>query len=108
MFGLNGNQRRSNGSPSASDDETVFMPRHAADRPSPDSDGSDGRVRQEARKQVALVEGSTPHLSAETRDVLAQPAAASPRSCSSSGSRCSWFAGSFSGTSGYRSICRCS
>jgi hypothetical protein len=68
MFGLT--QRHSNGSPSVSGEETVFVPRRQADRQSLDSDGSDGRVRQEARKQVALVEGSTPHMSAETRDVL--------------------------------------
>jgi len=67
MFGLNGKQRRLNGSPSPSSEETVFMPRQAAD---PSSHGSDGNVRREARRQVALVEGSTPHLSAETRDLL--------------------------------------
>jgi serine/threonine-protein kinase len=67
MFGLNGT-RRSNGS-SPSSDETVLMPRSMA-RPDADSHGSDGRLRQEARRQVALVEGSTPHMSAETQELL--------------------------------------
>jgi serine/threonine-protein kinase len=70
MFGLNGTQRRMNGSPAASGEETVFMPRQPAERYLRESEESDGQARQEARKQVALVEGSTPHLSAETRDVL--------------------------------------
>lgn len=35
-----------------------------------EGDSSGDRMRQEARKVVALVEGSTPHLSAETRDLL--------------------------------------
>ena len=67
MFGLNGKQRRLIGSPSPSSDETVFIPRSKSDNL---NSGSDGGVRQEARRQVALVEGSTPHLSAETRDLL--------------------------------------
>ena len=33
-------------------------------------DSSGARVRNDARRQVALVEGSTPHMSAETRDLL--------------------------------------
>ncbi len=33
-------------------------------------DSSDVRARKDARRHVALVEGSTPHLSAETRDTL--------------------------------------
>jgi serine/threonine-protein kinase len=33
-------------------------------------DSSDERVRDEARRHVALVEGSTPQMSAETRDLL--------------------------------------
>jgi serine/threonine-protein kinase len=70
MFGLNGTQRRTNGSPAISGEETVFVPRKPAEHAAGSSEGSDGRARQEARKQVALVEGSTPHLSAETRDVL--------------------------------------
>jgi serine/threonine-protein kinase len=68
MFGLK--QRGSNGSPSMSDDETVYLPRQQVGHADLEIDGSDGRARQEARKQVALVEGSTPHLSAETRDLL--------------------------------------
>ena len=34
------------------------------------NDSNGDRARKEARRQVALVEGSTPHLSAETRDLL--------------------------------------
>jgi serine/threonine-protein kinase len=67
MFGLNGSQRRLHASASPSNGETVLLPRTPAGRANQDSDG---RVRQEARRQVALVEGSTPHLSAETRDLL--------------------------------------
>jgi serine/threonine-protein kinase len=68
MFGLNGFQRPTNGSPAVStSDETVLMPRRWNGRP---SDDSDGRMRQDARRQVALVEGSTPHMSSETRDLL--------------------------------------
>src|SRR5689334_3806555 len=46
--------------------ETVLAPRKLL---SP-SDSSDDSMREEARRRVALVEGSTPHLSAETRDLL--------------------------------------
>lgn len=47
-------------------DETVVAP-----RPTFRSDeNSDAQVRKEARRQVALIEGSTPHLSVETRDTL--------------------------------------
>jgi serine/threonine-protein kinase len=46
--------------------ETVVVRR----RPIGDTDSSDERVRGEARRQVALVEGSTPQMSAETRDLL--------------------------------------
>jgi serine/threonine-protein kinase len=67
MFGLNGTQHRSEASTSPSGDETVLMARRPVLRLSNDSDG---RVRNEARRQVALVQGSTPHLSAETRDLL--------------------------------------
>jgi serine/threonine-protein kinase len=35
-----------------------------------DSDSSGAQARRDARRQVALIEGSTPHLSAETRDTL--------------------------------------
>ena len=34
------------------------------------SDSSDDSMRAAARRHVALVEGSTPHISAETRDLL--------------------------------------
>jgi serine/threonine-protein kinase len=47
--------------------ETVI----AAPRLSPSKrDSSDDSLRNEARRRVALVEGSTPHLSAETRELL--------------------------------------
>ena len=36
----------------------------------PEKDSSDDSMRKEARRGVALVEGSAPHLSAETRDLL--------------------------------------
>jgi len=68
MFGLK--QRGSNGTPSVGDEETVYMPRHPLGSAPIESDDSVGRARQEARRQVALVEGSTPHWSAETRDIL--------------------------------------
>ena len=42
-------------------------PSHSLDRP---KESSSGDIRAEARRGVALVEGSTPHLSAETRDLL--------------------------------------
>jgi tRNA A-37 threonylcarbamoyl transferase component Bud32 len=51
--------------PSSAGDETVVAP-----PPVFDSNSSDLRARDAARRQVALVEGSTPHLSAETRDTL--------------------------------------
>jgi serine/threonine-protein kinase len=66
MFGLNGTPRRSSDSSLPSSDETVLIERPVSRL----SQDTDGRVRQEARRQVALVEGSTPHLSAETRDIL--------------------------------------
>lgn len=66
MFGLNGSVRPSQGPLASASDETLLMPRRSLRA----SDDSDGRVRNEARRQVALVEGSTPHMSAETRDVL--------------------------------------
>src|SRR4051794_35637959 len=47
--------------------ETVLAPR-ASFEASQDSSGDS--MRKEARRGVALVEGSTPHLSAETRDLL--------------------------------------
>ena len=47
-------------------EETVVVAQPAR----PIKDSSDERVGEEARRQVALVEGSTPHMSAETRDVL--------------------------------------
>ncbi len=52
---------------SSSAAETLVVPRSAQS----DDDSSNGNaVRAEARRHVALVEGSTPHLSAETRDLL--------------------------------------
>jgi serine/threonine-protein kinase len=51
--------------------ETVIVPRPNLSAPAqraPDSSSDD--LRAEARRKVALVEGSTPHLSAETRDLL--------------------------------------
>jgi len=61
------NTARANGRPSTINGaETVIAPRplHAP------ADSSDDSMRKEARRNVALVEGSTPHLSAETRDLL--------------------------------------
>src|SRR5690348_9245044 len=46
--------------------ETVIAPRPIFGRKESSSD----ELRAEARRGVALVEGSTPHLSAETRDLL--------------------------------------
>jgi serine/threonine-protein kinase len=46
--------------------ETIIAPRLHVSR----SDSSDDSMRAEARRGVALIEGSTPHLSAETRDLL--------------------------------------
>jgi eukaryotic-like serine/threonine-protein kinase len=58
---------RSNGrAPAMNGAETVIAPR----MPLSPLDSSDGSMREEARRKVALVEGSTPHLSAETRDLL--------------------------------------
>src|SRR5262245_53353232 len=57
-----------NGRPSHPNDETVLV------APAPlqgDTHGSDTRANREAaRGQIALVEGSSPHLSQVTRDVL--------------------------------------
>jgi serine/threonine-protein kinase len=47
--------------------ETVAMPGFHFRRKNQDSSDA---ARDDARRQVALVEGSTPHLSAETRDLL--------------------------------------
>jgi eukaryotic-like serine/threonine-protein kinase len=58
---------RANGRPlTINGAETVI-----ATRPIPaPADSSDDSMRKESRRNVALVEGSTPHLSAETRDLL--------------------------------------
>src|SRR5262245_48834660 len=64
MPGTNGHPIRQ--SPAIPGDETILAPR-------PDvrsDDTSDERHRKDARRQVALVEGSTPHLTTETRDLL--------------------------------------
>src|SRR4051794_24748351 len=65
------NQPRPNGQPLAINGstgaETVIAPRPFIRR---ERDSSGDNLRQEARRGVALVEGSTPHLSAETRDLL--------------------------------------
>jgi serine/threonine-protein kinase len=58
--------RRDGNSALSTGAETVIAPR--PDRP--DRDSSADRARDEARRHVALVEGSTPHMSAETRDLL--------------------------------------
>src|ERR1700755_1754844 len=47
--------------------ETVIAPRPVFEAK---EDSSGDSMRKEARRGVALVEGSTPHLSAETRDLL--------------------------------------
>jgi eukaryotic-like serine/threonine-protein kinase len=47
--------------------ETVLAPRASFEA---NQDSSGDSMRKEARRGVALVEGSTPHLSAETRDLL--------------------------------------
>jgi tRNA A-37 threonylcarbamoyl transferase component Bud32 len=47
--------------------ETVIAPKPFFGR---QKESSSGDLRTEARRGVALVEGSTPHLSAETRDLL--------------------------------------
>jgi tRNA A-37 threonylcarbamoyl transferase component Bud32 len=60
-----------NGSPenrsSVNGAETVIAPRPLF---GPQKESSSDEFRAEARRGVALVEGSTPHLSAETRDML--------------------------------------
>src|SRR5215212_7116329 len=64
------NPDRSNGRPSTVNGvETVIAPRPFFAKQQ-DSSGDSNGMRQEARRGVALVEGSTPHLSAETRDLL--------------------------------------
>src|SRR6476620_1632583 len=47
--------------------ETVIAPKPLF---GPEKESSSGDLRTEARRGVALVEGSTPHLSSETRDLL--------------------------------------
>ena len=47
--------------------ETVIAPRPVFGA---DEESSGDSMRRESRRKVALVEGSTPHLSAETRDLL--------------------------------------
>jgi serine/threonine-protein kinase len=59
--------RTSQAMPSTNGDETIIAPRPKLGRRKLDSSDA---LRDDARRQVALVEGSTPHLSAETRDVL--------------------------------------
>src|SRR3954452_24704763 len=60
-----------NGSPqnrsSLNGAETILAPRHQFGRK---KESSSDELRTEARRGVALVEGSTPHLSAEPRDLL--------------------------------------
>ena len=59
--------RLTNGAASSRpNDETLVAP------PSPvgEEDSSQLRLRENVRRQIALVQGSTPHLSGETRDVL--------------------------------------
>jgi eukaryotic-like serine/threonine-protein kinase len=53
--------------PSLNGDETVVAPKPLFGR---EKESSSDELRAEARRGVALVEGSTPHLSAETRDLL--------------------------------------
>ena len=62
-----GQARFSVGSAAGNGADTVAMPRPTLRTDPHDSGGS---VRESARRHVALVEGSTPHLSAETRDLL--------------------------------------
>jgi serine/threonine-protein kinase len=50
--------------------ETVIAPRFKFREPKPPKESSGDELRQEARRGVALVEGSTPHLSDEMRDLL--------------------------------------
>src|SRR3954447_13178636 len=61
---INGQLSPVNGSTGA---ETVIAPRPLIRR---EKDSSSENLRRDARRGVALVEGSTPHLSAETRDLL--------------------------------------
>jgi serine/threonine-protein kinase len=58
---------RAKGLLSSTGAETVIAPRVTPEAP---SDSDSDSMRGEARRNVALVEGSTPHLSAETRDLL--------------------------------------
>jgi eukaryotic-like serine/threonine-protein kinase len=58
---------RENGRSSISNDETLLAARPFIRLP---KESSSDELRAEARRKVALVEGSTPHLSAETRDLL--------------------------------------
>jgi serine/threonine-protein kinase len=53
--------------PSSNGDETIVAPRPKLARKKLDSSDA---IRHDARRQVALIEGSTPHLSVETRDLL--------------------------------------
>ena len=50
--------------------ETIIAPRFKFRQPKEAKESSGANLRNEARRGVALVEGSTPHLSAETRDLL--------------------------------------
>ncbi|HVT26686.1 MAG TPA: serine/threonine-protein kinase, partial [Lacipirellulaceae bacterium] len=62
------NHARVNGTPISVDgEETVIAPRPVFRAR---GDSSSDELRKEARRRVALVEGSTPHLSAETRELL--------------------------------------
>src|SRR5215218_553082 len=62
------NTARTNGRPSTINGaETVIAPRPLV-APSVSSYGDS--MRKEARKNGAFIEGSTPHMSAETRDLL--------------------------------------
>jgi tRNA A-37 threonylcarbamoyl transferase component Bud32 len=61
---INGHLTPVNGSTGA---ETVIAPRPLIRQ---EKDSSSDNLRRDARRGVALVEGSTPHLSAETRDLL--------------------------------------
>ena len=45
---------------------TVEAPRHSFES----DDASTAQLNQSARRRVALVEGSTPHMSSETRSLL--------------------------------------
>jgi serine/threonine-protein kinase len=73
---LNVDDHRDGALSSHSEAETVILPprfdrgEHPSDSAANGAAGSTDRLRHAARGQVALVEGSTPHLSAETRDLL--------------------------------------